>query len=98
MTNITYITTTMPDLRQSMLLSELVDRLAKESEDWKHPIQAQYADMFHDKIKSYIYNDHHQATMKDFATDIYKLVFDLYHLHNHADTIAYKLTSTIYGG
>lgn len=98
MTNITYLTSTTPDLRQSMPLNELINRLANISEDWKHPIIAKYADMYHDTLKYYGYNDNQQASIKDFATDIYELVFDLWGSKEHADIIAYKLIRAIYGG
>ncbi|MCZ9311614.1 hypothetical protein PAF15_06630 [Weissella koreensis] len=98
MTNITYLTNITPDLREAMPVTELVHRLTKASEDWKHPILALYADMFHDALIDYGYNNYQMATMENFATDIYEMVLDLWSFNYHADTIAYKLTRAIYGG
>lgn len=98
MTNITYITTTTPDLREAMPLNELVYRLSKASDDWKHPMLAQYAEIYRDTLNRFGYNDHQLATVQDFYIDIYEMVLDLFKLKNHAHNVARNLTEAIYGG
>lgn len=98
MTTITYLQATKPDLRQAMTLKELVNRLAKYSNNWRHPLLAEYADLYRDVLIEHGYHDDQVANMPDFALDIYLLVLDLSGSKNHADNVAYKLTRTIYGG
>lgn len=98
MTNITYITTSMPDLREAMILNELINRLNKASDDWKHPVIALYAEIYRDTLFNFDYNDYQIATVQDFYLDIHNMVLDLFKLDHHAHTVARCLTQAIYGG
>ncbi|AVH75563.1 hypothetical protein [Weissella koreensis] len=97
MTNITYITTTTLDLREAMPLNELVYRLSKASDDWKHPMLAQYAEIYRDTLFNFDYNDYQISTVQYFYLDIHNMVLDLFKLDNHAHTVARCLMQAIYG-
>lgn len=97
MTNITYLNSTLPELRQSMPMGELLQRLSILSESWIHPILGKFADILYETITDYQYNKYQQATMKDFSDDIYNVVYELCGWDSFADTTAYKITKIIYG-